>query len=246
MLIMLPTLMEMSKFSPKEMYKMMAAKFTAQHPEHPIRQLERFFQGVYERACQTGGVGDLPRSGMPRTLGNADVEICVKYFKQGEGTLAANWYGYTSIDDAAVNCAAIREVIARTHCSVDNLWRRMQANQLETVGKPFKKLTIRVRPRMTQETKASRVAKASAWARYPMSYWRRVFWIDEKTETARIRNYHCYGPDLMDSFQVEDHSVLGKGKKIKYMAVVNAVLGAVLLVLISGTSDYLNDITVRT
>lgn len=66
MQIMLPTLLESSKFTPKEIYKMMAAKFIALHAEHPIRQVERFFARVYERACQTGGIGDLkPKCKLP-------------------------------------------------------------------------------------------------------------------------------------------------------------------------------------
>jgi hypothetical protein len=173
------------------------------------------------------------------------VEECIKLFKQGVRSEDGSWYGYTSIEHAMTECQGIREIVCESDVALETLWKRMKATQVRLHGRSFKQITIHVRPPLSDEVKADRLRIAAEWAEYQLDDLERFFWIDEKQLYVHNSCYKCYAGDDAMSFIVESHQVLGKKKKLKYIACVNAIVGPVYMGFLSGTSDYDSGFKVR-
>lgn len=210
--------------------------------------LRKNFQSLIGRLMLTGSPDDAPRSGRRPKVDTPRIAECVMAFKAGVGdpNNPDLWYGFTSISDAAQLSVNIARVMKETGIGLRQLWRRMNAYQLATCGRKFRKITIRVRYQLSLEVKAERLMKARIWARWTLAELFSIFWLDEKQEVMKNIKYRCYAPDDLDSYAVETTTTLsGNYKKLKYVAVVNAWLGPVYFRLISGTTDLNNRFKVR-
>lgn len=246
MKIMLEQLMTYAP-SPSVAFKQMAAEFERVCEGHDVKRPRRMLENLYARVKETGTWADRPRSGRPQQLTEDQVSLCIVVFKRGVGNRRdQNWYGYTSIEHAALLSPLIQRVLDASGVSVDTLWTRMCAAQMREHGKPFRKINIKVRPALRDDVKAERLEIARLWCRWELDDFKDIFWIDEKTEYVKNISYACYADDGEDSYMVESHSSLGTCKKLKYIACVNAVLGPVYFKLISGTSDFDSGFAVRT
>lgn len=221
--------------------------FNDRFPDSGPKHLRRWLKYVHATVLQTGSPKSRVRSGRPPELSAAHVRQCVTYFKKGIGSRRSNdWYGFTSIEHAAYACPQIAHVLRVSGVRIKTLWRRMCDQQLEDFGTKFRKITISVRPQLSEKVKRKRLDAAREWAKWTMDDMRCIFWIDEKQEYLGGIKYRCYSDDNAHSYAVESHAVLGSKQKLKYIAVVNAVLGAVYMALISGTTDLENEYKVRT
>lgn len=233
--------------SPAAAFKRMAEEFNASCEGHGVKRLRRMLENLYERVMETGSWVDRPRTGRPQKLNKDQVLLCIAVFKRGVGNRRhQDWYGYTSIEHAALVCVTIQRVLDDSGVTVDTLWTRMTAAQKREIGKPFRKINIKVRPALRDDVKLERLEIARIWSKWALEDFEDIFFIDEKTENMKCIGYSCYADDDDDSYTVESHSTLGKCKRLKYIACVNAKLGPVLIKLISVTSDFDSGFTVRT
>lgn len=246
MVIMLTSLMAYAP-SPLTAFKRMEKDFEHEAEVHGIKRPRRMLQNLYKRVVETGNWVDRPRSGRPEKLTEDQVRLCVIAFKQGVGNKRhEDWCGYTSIEHAAAVCTIIQRVLRDSRVTVDTMWERMCVTQLRDYGKKFTKINIIVKPALRDEIKKERLSVAREWCAWSADDFDDIFWIDEKTEYHKCTRYECYAGDDDVSYAVESHSTLGKAKKLKYIACVNAVLGPVYFKLISGASDYDSGFKVRT
>ena len=220
--------------------------FNNENEDHDIRQPTSAFKRLVKKLLQGGSYEDCPRTGRPPNITEDQVRHCVSSFKKGVNTGRKDWYGFTGIEHAAVECPEIKAVLDETKVTVDTLWGRMKDLQLKEHGHGFRKITIRVKPKLSAEVKEERQKKAEEWSRMSLKDLMCVFWIDEKQEYMLDKSYTCYAGDDAASFSVESNTPLGKAKKLKYIACVNAVLGPVYVALISGTSAFDSGFAVRT
>jgi hypothetical protein len=237
--------LQKAKDSPGCSLQDMMNLFTKENPQHGIKRLDEFFKNLIEKLIERGNVADRARAGPPLKLDEGKVEECIKLFKQGAVTEDGSWYGYTSIEHAVTECQGIREIVSKSGVALETLWRRMKATQVRLHGRSFNKITIHVRPPLTDEVKAERLRIAAEWAEYQQDDLERFFWIDEKQLYVHNTCYKCYADDDARSRIVESHQVLGKKKKLKYIACVNAIVGPVYMGFLSGTSDYESGFKVR-
>jgi transposase len=226
--------------------KAMVKHFHNAYKGHGIKELPDAFKRLIEKLQEDGTTEDRARSGRPPRITEEQVRHCLTYFKKGVGTGRKQWYGFTSIEHAAVECPEIAAVLAETGVHIDTLWGRMRDLQMQEHKHGFRKITIRVKPSLTPDIRQERLRKAAEWSRMSLEDLMCVFWIDEKQEYMLDKAYKCYAPDDAESYSVESHSPLGKAKKLKYIACVNAVLGPVYIALISGSSDFDSGFMVRT
>lgn len=185
-------------------------------------------------------------TGRPASISEEMVEQCVQLFKQGVNPGTDQWYGYSSIEHALMENTQMHTILRNSGVTLDTLWRRMKATQHRLHGKGFNKITIHVRPQLSEEVKEERLKKAEEWSCYTLEELSRVFWIDEKQLFVQNGQYKCYAMEGMKSKIVESSQGLSKGKKLKYIACVNAVLGPVYIAFLSGTSDFTSGFKVRT
>ncbi len=246
MIVMLTTLMA---YAPSHLaaFKRMETNFAHAWAGHDVKRPRRLLENLFKRVVQTGTCADRPRSGRPPKLSEDQVRLCVLAFKQGVGNKRhEDWYGYSSIEHAATVCPIIGQVLRESGVTVDTLWARMKIAQVREHGKMFTQIRIRVKPKLTEEVKQERLAAAREWSTWSAEEYDDIFWIDEKSEYIKCVSYKCYAGDDDVSFAVESHGPLGKHKKLKYIACVNARLGPVYFELISGTSDFDSGYKVRT
>jgi hypothetical protein len=236
--------------APKQHFKAMADLFNEAEPGHDCKHPALLFQNLYKRVVDTGDWVDRPRTGAPPKLSDEQALKCCVYFKKGRDGVSFNrkkkWRGYRSIEQAARLCPVIIDTLKQTGVCVATLWKRMKEVQLREFGCCFKKIHIRVKPALKKDVKRERLSKAKIWQTWDMGKFACIFWIDEKHEYMAHTGYSCYGPDDAESYCVESHDVLGRAKKIKYIACVNGMIGPVYFALVSGTSGFDSGFMVRT
>jgi hypothetical protein len=250
MQIMISTLMKTAQttgVAQVKLFREMAAAFEENFGPGELRRPVNAFRDLYHRVEKTGSLHDLPRSGRPSSVSDREVELCVAAFKRGLGNPQTNeWIGFTSIEHAAICCPTIIQTLEATGVTIRTLWNNMNRTQLKLHGKPFKKIVIGIKPKLTAKVRAQRLERAKEWASWDIDKLKRLVFIDEKQEYYRISHYECYADDDAESRTVESSTTLGEAaKKIKYIAAVNAVMGPVYFSMISGTSDYDTEFMVR-
>jgi hypothetical protein len=156
--------------------------FNNENEDHDIRQPTSAFKRLVKKLLQGGSYEDCPRTGRPPNITEDQVRHCVSSFKKGVNTGRKDWYGFTGIEHAAVECPEIKAVLDETKVTVDTLWGRMKDLQLKEHGHGFRKITIRVKPKLSAEVKEERQKKAEEWSRMSLKDLMCVFWIDEKQE----------------------------------------------------------------
>lgn len=249
MKLMITTLMShVPEVSKRNFFGMLAKQFTEQHPDHNIKAPQQWFSNLFKTVSETGSTSKRPRSGRPSKLSVEQVRRCNIYFKRGVGSWGEpSWYGYTSIEHAARVNRHIKKVLLDSGVSIKTLWNRMQQRQIIDHGKPFKKISILIKPELTNYQKATRLRKAREWMKFTPEKMMSFIWLDEKQEYITTMTYRCYADDNAHSISVPCHKRLGaRGKKVKYISGVSAIFGPAFFELISGTSDYDSGFKVRT
>lgn len=78
--------------------------FNTENEDHDIRQPVPAFEGLIKKLLKDGSYEDRPRTGRPPRISEDQVRRCVSYFKKGVNTGPKDWYGFTGIEHAAVEC----------------------------------------------------------------------------------------------------------------------------------------------
>jgi hypothetical protein len=194
------------------------------------------------RFAAVGNLFDGKRIGRPPKFSPQDMEECVEELKAGYFATNSEgkevWRGWTSLRAAAASgpayCHKIKQVLAEG-LSVRRLWAGMKAVCPEIVKC---KRTIDLRASLSDEVKLMRKAMAGQHKRLPKKKLQQVIWIDAKKIHVVPEGIKVYTD--RDTEVIEDPRLkqgkFNTGITLHYYSAVNALLGVVSFVWITGTT----------
>lgn len=142
---------------------------------------------------------------------------------------------YTSIKQACDNNKGLAAIIKECGCKPRTLLSAMR--QLEPTCRRRREAVKRL---LTAENRAARLASSRALLEWPLDKLRRVFWIDAATIYCSPKSLAVYAPPgshlVITDERVPSHST--QLRKLKFYICINAILGPVALVFITGTSEH--------
>jgi hypothetical protein len=246
------TVLRNCKLSDKQLVSAAVIEFLLKYPERKS-QARRVVKDAVKRLTADQGLQNKPHPGRPRLVSDDAAYECVRAFERGVGTFDydirnGHWYGFTSIDDAAENCPLIRATLARFNCIPETLWSAMTASKMRH-GETWNKISIQVKPALSQETKDKRVEVAKQWDECSTDDIVTWVFLDEKKAVMKSFVHRCYAPPGRRSFQVEAHESLSEmfRTKVCYIGAVCAACGgAVYFEATSGTTGLYTGYRVRT
>jgi hypothetical protein len=202
---------------------------------------------VLRRLVKDGLLGNLPAPGAPKKLSDADAERACELLINGNGKEGEEWIGYTSMANAIVECKELRSIQEDSGVAEQTMLRRIKLAHRDKYGRGLKKITVRFKPKLTDEVKAERKKAARRWKKWSLKKLKRTVWIDEKTEYLKPAGYlRCYAPAGATSFARSGNAPLGKAPKLKYEAAVCGFAGPLYFKAITGTTDLALGYRVRT
>lgn len=210
-----------------------------------LPRANRFCRRWGERRIATGGVGDAPRSGRPKKLTEEWVDACITALSQGYERMDASgpkrvpfrtWTQFCQNCPTAIACLAATGVIAA------HLLRACML-ALPTL----KRVKIQVRVWLKPEIKQQRVTVSNLLLAKPVEWFNAVVWLDCKTlyinptsSFAWVNTAAMSPHDLVR----EDRRCRARGKelvRLKFYIAVNALLGPVALIWVTGTTGLTYD-----
>ena len=205
----------------------------------------RFCKKWGDKRISSGDVHDAPRSGRPKQLTQDWLDQCITALSAGYGRMDSTgikmvpyrtWTQFCRISPTALAC------LQATRVTPAHLLRAcMQA--LPTL----KRVKIQVRVWLKPDTKAARVAACETLLAKAAAWFDAVIWLDCKTLYINpTTSYAWVNTATMSPNDLvrEDKRVNARGKelvKLKFYIAVNAKLGPVALVWVTGTKGLKHD-----
>lgn len=199
-----------------------------------------FCQKWGERRLQTHTVDDAPRSGRPKQLSEQHVDAVITALSYGYLRLDStgptrvpfsSWSFFTNYDPTAIS------VLSATKVTPRHLLRACLAT-MPTLKRKKIQLRVWLRP----ATKAERVADCQNLLGKTDRWFQSVIWVDAKTLYINPTTAYAWvnTADMAGhTLEREDRRVRPKPSqavKLKFYIAVNALMGAVALVWVTGTS----------
>jgi hypothetical protein len=247
------TALRFCQLSDKQLVSAAVVEFLLKYPERQTQAARRMVKDAEQRLMADEGLQNKPHPGRPRLVSDDAAYECVRAFERGVGTFSydirqGHWYGFTSIDDAAENSPLIRATIAKFNCTPETVWSAMTASK-QRHGEKWNKISIQVKPALSQKTKDLRVKVAREWDECSTDDIYTWVFLDEKKAIMKSFVHKCYAPPGVRSFQVEAHETLSEmiRTKVCYIGAVCAACGgAVYFEATSGTTGLYTGYRVRT
>jgi hypothetical protein len=140
---------------------------------------------------------------------------------------------------AEIECPLLRSTAQAHGCSIDYVWRAMQA-----FDPSFRCTTLTCKLELSEKVLAERLRYIARWTadlEKDSSLLSRVIWIDQKlihlTPQGTIRIYICddvhLDTDVLEFSKLRGHAV--KSPCIYYYSAVNALMGPVAIIMCTGT-----------
>lgn len=198
-------------------------------PKNPS-QFIRTWVGRFE----TYGTVESPRSpGRPVKLTPAAVDKAVQLLWAGyeaEGRLRF----YTSIQQAVRNNSGLKAICVKFDVTPATLLKHMSARWPDVVRR-----RLVIKRQLSEANKLERRTDCSQLLQWEPSKLQRVFWIDAATIYVVPKWLLAYappdGPLVVSDARLPSHS--SQLKKLKFYVCINAILGAVALVFVTGTTE---------
>ena len=202
---------------------------------------------VLRRLKADGVLRNRRGAGAAKKLSDEDAERACELLIRGNGQEGVEFRGYTSLAHALADCEELRRIKEDSGVNTRTLKSRIKKAHKAKYKRNLKKITIRYKPKLTDEVKAERLAAAMKWRLWSLSELWNIVWIDEKTEWLRPSgSYRCYAPPGTGSFAREGSAPLGKAPKLKYEAAVCGWAGPLYFKAITGTTGLQQGYRVRT
>ena len=199
------------------------------------------------RLQKDGHLSNHQAPGAQKKLSDRDAERALELLIAGNGLEGEEFIGYRSVNEALVECPEMRRIQEDSGVTKQTLLRRMQDAHRDKYGRKLRKITIRFKPKLTDEVKQERRKAARRWNKWPLKKMLRVVWIDEKAEYLRPSgSIQCYARPGAVSFARSSSAPLGKAPKLKYEAAVAAWCGPLYFKAITGTTGLSLGYRVRT
>lgn len=202
---------------------------------------------VLRRLKADGILKNRSGAGAAKKLSDEDAERACELLIRGNGKEGVEFEGWSSLAHALAECEELRRIKEDSGVSTKTLRARIKKAHKAKYKRNLRKITIRYKPKLTDEVKAERLAAAMKWRLWSLEKLWKIVWIDEKTEWLRASgSYRCYAPPGTASFARESSMPLGKAQKLKYEAAVCGWLGPLYFKAITGTTGLQQGYRVRT
>jgi hypothetical protein len=207
-----------------------------------VKDQPRLIAATLNKAAATGAATDASRTGRPRKLPSTFVQRALHLFYKGNGQPGDKWLGYRSISHFLFEEHKVWEELHNFSASVATLWRRLK-EEARRSGHPMRKITISYRAGVPKAVLRERLAGARRWLSLTDREFEAIVWIDEKRVYITERGkYRCWAPpDKPDNIQRPAQELLNHDRKLNYIAADSALLGAVYIAPLTGTSGSLGD-----
>ena len=231
-----------------------ADAFEQKHPQEGLKW-QYLMRTTLQRLREHGDVADAPKSGRPPLTREALVEEFWTLFLKGNGQPQGKFNGYTSIHDACKKCHRCEEIRKEMHdakghpIAYETLWHAVRKMHKKKTGRVLRKISLRMKPKLSDTTKAERVQFAiDTLERDAIDHFLDyAIWIDEKAEWVTNNGVlRCYAPVGMKSHFVESDKGMNYKFRVKYQAAVGAQMGALYFEFVAGTTGKTPNNPVRT
>jgi len=224
--------------------------YFAAHPDERAttsrRSLKSQIKRVADMFLQYGSVKDRPRCGRPPTVPDEFAEDCAVAFMAGYCTEDGQHMWYTSVREACMQNNVLKRACLDFNVSPRQLLARMRQ-----VRPDLQRRKVTVRKPLTNRrhnAAAARLRDATVLLAQPWSYFKRIMWLDAASFfVIPDGKVEVWASSAASNLQRTDVH-LGVAAKdrihIKYYAMVNALVGAVAIVFITGTTGVNHGYTV--
>jgi hypothetical protein len=197
-----------------------------------------------QRFAKTGTILDANdrRTGRTPKVPKADVIDCAKALLAGYTVPGAAGgkvrRGFTSLKDAVDSEKApkIKEVINTYNTTIPSLHKRLRAVVPSLAGS---KRRVDIKSVLSPDVKKQRQKAASILRRLPMKQLRAVVWLDAKKlhiSGAGKLSVYTNNPDEVIEDARKPQGKFSSGNVLHYYAAVNAILGVVTFIWVTGTT----------
>jgi len=205
------------------------------HPGNNITHKARFIRQWYAVMKAGGDVTDAERSGRPVRASDEECDFVVRRIRLMDKDKEGNRRPYASIGDACKKDPRVAEVREKYGYTLEGFLARLKARCPELV---HRKVTIK--PRLTDQQRAARVAACKFYLKQPFYYFKRIFWIDCKTLYCRPKGgYVLIHEEDVKYLTAEDELVnckVAESPVLKFYAMVNWFEGVVAVWFTQGTT----------
>jgi len=211
------------------------ALFKAECPDCNQKKPARYIQYWAEHLRLYGHLATRHGGGAEPAVPDADAEAAVELLYQGfeaEGQHLA----FTSIGQALALCPALKAIQVRCGVTEGTLLRA-----IKRVRWSVRRRLLKLKNWLSPQHQAARLRDCNILVKdWPVERLRRVFWIDAATIIIKPHGMRVYLPPGCRALVFSDPRMPkhpSQIKKMKFYICVNAILGPVALVFVTGTSE---------
>jgi hypothetical protein len=216
------------------------ARFAELAPDHTIsdKHVTEFCKKWSERFSTTSSISFAPKPGRPKQLSDQQLRTVVGRITKGKA-VGGSRRPYSSYADAVKHDKVVRDIVLKASITVKTLRRRVATDAPGSVVRG----TVYIRAVLGDAHKVARLEAAQRNLKRSMEYWKRVFWLDS---AKMYLNLHTTYKGLLTgratvnviSDSRAPYTSNTKGKKLKFYAVVNALVGPVAFIPVTGTTGH--------
>lgn len=207
--------------------------------DHNISHLRKYISRWGVRFDQFGNVANASRDrSSSRKVDSSEAIKAAKIYQKGFKS-GGRQLPFSSIKDALEKSAALKQIQQECECSAETLYRHMcQADPTGMQSRP-----VEFRKQLTDEQKMERVEAARWYLQRSDDWFKRVFYIDGAKVVVAPKGYRgtLGGRQVSGGTYVLEDARLKIGKRktktIAFYVCVNALEGAVGIVIVTGTSE---------
>jgi hypothetical protein len=219
-----------------------AAFFRQKYPD-AVRRPGEFCKKWGLRLRETSTVADAPGRGRRCKVSEADARRGAAIMMAGPPGRGSG-VGFTSIQHALEHSPELRNILERSRVTPATLLRHMRRAQPNLVQR-----ALRFRPPLSQKNRKLRLQLAKRNRRLlhdQPAYWRRVIWLDAKKLWVRPEGGLVWTDRRrpLPILSYPGYSSSGRAQLLHYYAAVQADLGPIGIVFVTGTPGQLRVYTV--
>jgi transposase len=201
--------------------------------KHVVSRPDKFVATWGPRFSETGTVKNAPKAGRPHKLLREQLQHCCTVFKKGYND-NGKYKPFLSINHAL---ACVQYL--KTICNEYEILPKDLLAMMRRFDKNLKKRRLHFRGPFSQKIKQARVQIARTLYYKPKQYFDRVFWIDAKKIHVVPGGVSGWVDAAAEDYVIEDKRCThgsASGKKMQFYCCVNAMVGPVCMVYVTGTT----------
>jgi hypothetical protein len=218
-------------------YGLACVLFRKRNPDHDQSNVSEYIH-TWVYAVDKRYTLHTPKSpGRKEKITEPQVKRAIRLLWEGYTVNGLQRY-YSSIRDAATQCAGIRKILDDTGITKEHLLQRMKA-----LDSRVRKTMQRIKRVLTDANKKQRCDDSRALLQWAVERLYQVFWVDAATIQIIPKDHMVYAPpgapNVVEDPRLPSHS--RKVPKLKFYICINAILGPVALEFVTGTTGLMTE-----